>query len=305
MKSIKMQENKLKSYMWHEYEKDSYDDNSFYKNMFMEDVRLGILPIKLNRHEDTTRVIIEGEDSDSKIFKDILNSFNRQSNTYNTEELVKYVIEGIAIDISWYGEAIYEIYQENNDIRMVNLLADKFINLKFFYIQIPPKKNCLPYRIIKEKYIWKISIPKKLEKKYSYKRILSSIDRFDSLMPKPFREKLYSGNANYYNYDSKKYKEKQFLYVNDLTSDWGWNQRSMSDDVTTEFFKNYKYLKFDLSQAIFREHIVNELNTLLKRLNLNVSIKIEGIASSKDYEKQIEKYIKNEIDFDDVFSLNY
>ena len=146
---------------------------------------------------------------------------------------------------------------------------------------------------------------KKIRKKYSYKRILSSIDRFDSLMPKPFREKLYSGNANYYNYDSKKYKEKQFLYVNDLTSDWGWNQRSMSDDVTTEFFKNYKYLKFDLSQAIFREHIVNELNTLLKRLNLNVSIKIEGIASSKDYEKQIEKYIKNEIDFDDVFSLNY
>lgn len=304
-----MQENKLKCYLPHEYSSSSYDNNSFYKNMFIDDVATGIIPIKLNRDEDTIEITIDADEKDLKLVKSILNSFNTYSETYDVKELAEYAIESIARDISWYGDAIYEIYEVHKDdekqIRFIGLTPDKFIDLKFFYIQIPPKeegKKLLP-KFIANKSLWKISIPKNLQNIYSYKRILSSIDKFDSLMPKAFQDDLHNGKNNYYNYDTKKYREKQFLYVNDLTSEWGWNQRSMSDELTTEFYKNYKYIKFNLSQAIFREHIVNELNNLFKKFNLEVSIKIEGLATSKDYEQHIEKYINNDIGYDNVFNV--
>ena len=43
--------------LWHQYKEDSYNPHSFYKNMFIEDVRAGILPIKLSRNKDSTKVI--------------------------------------------------------------------------------------------------------------------------------------------------------------------------------------------------------------------------------------------------------
>lgn len=300
-----MQENKFKCYMPNEYDGYSYNSSSFYKHMFIEDVSRGIIPIKLNQEEDKTKIIIDGNDSDSAKLKTILNSFKRNSETTNIEKLAEYAIENIATNISWYGTAIYEIYQENdNELKFINLIPDKFIDLNFFYIQIPPKKNRLPYKFIKKTDIWKISIPKELQRKYSYKRILSSIDKFDSLIPKPLQDNLLNGNNESFKYDSKKYREKQFLYVNNLTSDWGWNQRIMRDEFTTEFFTNYKYLKFKLSKALFREHIIKELNKLFKSLEIEVSIKIEGILFSKDYEKQIQKYISNEIGYEDIFTLD-
>lgn len=305
MKSIKMQENKVKCYMWHEYENTTSQKSSFYKNMFIQDVVTGFFPIKLNHDEDDIQAIIEGEDKELDILKSILNSFNRNSESYDENTLVKYAIEGIAQEIAWSGDAIYEIYRENDkEIKFINLISSKFINLYFFYIQLPPKNKPLAYKFINKKSIWKISIPKSLQKKYSYRSILSSIDKFDSIMPKAFKNDLYNGSNSYFNYDSTKYKEKQFVYINNLTSEWGWNQRSMSDDVTTEFFKNYKYLKFHLAQAIYREHILNELNNLFKSINLKISIRLEGVASSKDHEEHIKKYLKNEVGYEEIFDIN-
>jgi len=300
-----MQENKFKCYMWHEYKRSSNNKRSFYKNMFIQDIVTGILPIKLNYEEDHITAIVEGEEKESDILKTILNSFTRNSESYDMNRLVKYAIEGIAQEISWSGDAIYEIYRENGkEIKFISLVPDKFINLFFFYIQIPPKDKPFSYRFINKKSIWKISIPKSLQRKYSYKSILSSIDKFDSIMPKAFKNELYGGSNSYFNYDTTKYKEKQFLYINDLTSEWGWNQRSMSDDVLTEFFKNYKYLKFHLAQAIFRDHILNELNNLFKSINLKISIRLEGVASPKDHEEHIKKYLKNEVGYEEIFDIN-
>lgn len=299
-----MQENKLKCYAPHEYSRKSDTGSHFYKNMFIQDVSTGIIPIRMNDNEDEMKVIIDTEEKDIELIKTILNSFAIYSEQYNIEELVKYAIQGIARDISWYGYTIYEIYEyDESKIKFIRLVPDKFIDLRFFYIQIPPKDKYFKYKFISKKSLWKISVPKNLQNKYSYKRILSSIDKFNSLMPKPFKNDLYNGNNNYHNYDMKQYTEKQFLYVNDLTSEWGWNQRSMNDEHTTEFFKNYKYIKFNLSQALLREHIINELNSLFKKLDLNASIKIDGLATSKDYEEHIKKYISNEISYEDVFNI--
>lgn len=302
MRNIKMSENRSKCYLPHEYTSKNItrDRNTFYKNMFIDDIVTGIIPVSLNRDKYDIQVTIECDKNDLDLVKDILNGFSNYSEKFDLKQLVKDAIEGIARSISWYGDAVYEIYKNENDIKLINLRANKFIDCKFFYIQLPPQKK-LP-KLINKKTIWKISIPKSLQTKYSYKRILTAIDKFGSMMPKYIEDELHKGNAFHY-YDSKIYREKQFWYVNDLTSEWGWNQRDTSEEFTTEFFRNYKYIKFDLSQAIFREHIIIELNHLFKKLNIKAFITIENIPTSDDYKKHIQNFISNKISYNEVFTI--
>lgn len=301
-----MPEKKPKCYMPHEYINESnYAESTPYKHMFIEDIKNRIIPISLRR-EDNCKATIKCSDNDLDSVKSILNSFNDYEEKYNINELVIKVIESITKGIASHGESIYEIYKiSDNEIKFIRLRSHNFIDLKLFHIQIPPKKTderLLP-KFISNKSLWKISIPQELQKNYSYKRILSSIDSFDFLMPKSMRDDLYQGN-NLSRYDTKKYAEKRFLFVNDLTKDWNWDQRKWtSNDYTTEFFNHYKRLKFQLAVTKFREHIIIELNKLFIRLGINARINLEGLFSSKEYEECIKKYLNDEIQYKDIFNF--
>lgn len=303
-----MQKNELKCYPTHLYRGDSNYGRGHYKHMFIEDVVTGIIPIHLNSDDDKSKASLECNDCDLDLIKNILNSFTQYGEKYNIDRLIKDAIEGIARDIAWYGESIYEICKiSENEIKFISLIPTNFIDLKLFYIQTPPKnteKRLFP-KFINSKNLWKISIPKSLQKNYSYKKVLSSIDLFDSTMPKPMRDDLYQGNS-LSTYDSKKYREKQFIHVNELTRDWGWDQRKVfANSETTPFFNQYKLLKFKQSQTIFREHIVSELNSLFSKLRIDAEVKIEGLLTSKELEEYIKKYLNDEIPYDDIFKLLY
>ena len=302
-----MQEKKPKCYMPYEYMNESnYNESTPYKHMFIEDITNRIIPISLRRDDDNCKATIECNNNDLDLIKSILNSFSDHEENYNINNLVKRAIEGITRNIAWYGESIYEIYKiSDEEIKLISLRSTNFTDLKFFYIQKPPKntEEKLPPKLISNKLLWKISIPPELQKNCSYKKILSSIDLFDSSMPKTMKNDLYQGNS-LSNYDTKKYEEKRFLFVNELTKDWNWDQRKWtSNDYTTEFFNHYKRLKFQLALTIFREHVVTELNNLFRRLEINAKINIEGLFSSKEYEECIKKYLNDEILYKDIFSF--
>ncbi len=307
MRSIKVQDKKPKCYLPYEYMNKSNHHRAFYKRMFMEDIANKIIPISLRRNEDKFKVIIDCEEDNLDLVKNILNSFTRtRKEQYNIRRLVKNIIEEIARNIVWYGESIYEICKvSDTDIKMVGLIPRNFIDFKFFYIQLPPKnseKKLYP-KIVSNKLLWKIEIPKVLQKNYSFKTILSRIDQFDSFMPKSMKNDFYQG-YNLSTYNQQKYEEKCFLFVNDLTSDWGWDQRQWtSNSKTTEFCNIYKRLKFQYSIAIFREHIISELNNLLTRLEIDAKIKLEGLISSDEYKDCVEKYINAQITYKEVFEF--
>jgi|GEM_PF-2631221 len=305
-----MQNKKPKCYIPHEYMNDSnYTKSSFYKNMFIEDIIHTIIPVSLKRNEDDFKVKLNCNEKDLNLIKNILNSLNRTyGEEYDISRLVLNTIEEITRNIAWYGESIFEICKISDiDIKMLSLLPDKFIDFKFFYIQIPPKNNdkTLYPKIIPNKLLWKISVPQILQKNYSFKTILSRIDQFDSHMPKSMKDDLYSGN-NISAFDYKKYDEKNFLYVNELTKDWGWDQRKWTaNDKTTDFYSLYKQLKFRYSLSIFREHIIFELNNLFLNLNINATIKLENAVTSNEYKDKLEKYLKGQITYDEIIKFLY
>jgi hypothetical protein len=274
--------------------------------MFTEDIRNSIFPISLRRDEDTCKITFKYNKNDLNLIESILNNFNQYGSKHKIDELIKSAIEGIGRNIIWHGESIYEIYKESDEaIKIISLIPTNFIDLKFFYIQTAPKnteKKLLP-KFINNKLLWKISIPKELEKNYSFKTILSSIDEFDSHMPKSMRNDFYQGN-NISSYNTKKYEEKRFLFVNELTRDWGWDQRkwTANDDIT-EYFNNYKRFKFQAALTIFRKHIITELNNLFSRLEVDVIIKVEGLLTFEEYEKNIERYLNGDMSHAEAYKI--
>lgn len=299
-----------KCYLPHEYMNDSnYTKSSFYKNMFIEDIIHTIIPVSLKRNNDDCNAILDCNEKDLDLIKNILNSFNRTyREEYDISRLILDAIEEIARNIAWYGESIYEICKVSDiDIKMVGLLPDKFIDFKFFYIQIPPKNNnkILYPKIIPNKLLWKISIPQILQKNYSLKSILANIDQFSSFMPTSMEKDFYTGN-NISIYNHEKYDEKIFLYVNELTKDWGWDQRKWTaNDKTTDFYNLYKQLKFRYSLSIFREHIIFELNNLFSKIKVDATIKLENTVTSKNYKNKLEKYLKGQITYNEIIEFLY
>lgn len=310
MRSIKMQEKKPKCYLPYEYiDNSNYTESSFYKNMFIEDIINNIIPISLKRNENECKAILDCSENDLNLIKNIFNSFNRTyRDEYNINRLILNTIKEIARNISWYGEAIYKICKiSDDDIKMIGLIPDNFINLKFFYIQLPPKNNKMPLypKTIPNKLLWKISIPQILQKNYSFKTILSHIDQFDSFMPKSIKNDFYQGN-NIPEYDHKEYAKKRFLYVNELTKGWGWDQRQWtSNDKTTEFFNLYKRLKFQSSIAVFREHIISELNSLFFKLKIDAKIKLENIISSDEYKEKMKTFLNGQLSYNEIIEFLY
>ncbi|MCG3658321.1 hypothetical protein [Aliarcobacter butzleri] len=305
-----MQSKKPKCYLPHEY---IYNSNgtkhSFYKTMFIEDIMNKIIPISFERNKDDSKTVLHCNENDLNLIKNVLNSFNiRQGKEDNINKLILNTIKEIVRNIAWYGESMHEICKvSDNDIRVVGLIPNNFFDFKFFYIQMPPKRknNFLYLKVINNKYLWKVSVPKTLEKNYSFKTILSRIDRFDSFMPKAMKNDLYKNNDTS-SYDYKKYDEKCFIFVNDLTRDWGWDQRQWtSNSKTTEFYNMYKQINFRYSISILREHVVFELNNLFFRLGIEAKIKLENIPSSNEYKEKIENFLNGQLSYNEMMEFLY
>ena len=305
-----MQNKKPKCYLPHEYiYNSSGSKHSFYKTMFIEDIMNKIIPISLERNKYDCKAVLDCNENDLILIKNILNSFNRRhGEEHNINRLILNIIKEIVRNIVWYGESIYEICKvSDNNIKMVELIPNNFFDFKFFYIQMPPKKNnkILYPKIITNKLLWTISVPKILEKNYSFKTILLQIDQFDSFMPKAMKNDLYKNN-NTSSYDYKKYDEKCFIFVNDLTRDWGWDQRQWtSNSKTTEFYNIYKQIKFRYSISILREHIIFELNNLFFRLGINAKIKLENVITQNEYKEKLENFLKGQITYDEIIKFLY
>ena len=86
-----------------------------------------------------------------------------------------------------------------------------------------------------------------------------------------------------------------------LTDSWGWNRRDPSLDHETEFFSFYRTITFHWAQAVLRNHIVDELNLFLKRLQLDSMITIQGLPTPDIILEVRGKMADGEISFTEAF----
>jgi hypothetical protein len=78
---------------------------------------------------------------------------------------------------------------------------------------------------------------------------------------------------------------------------WGWDTRDWSSQYVTEYYQFYRRLTFRWSIEILRRHVIQEINRLLFRLEIEASIAIEGLPTPASILDARERMAKGEIDF--------
>jgi hypothetical protein len=78
------------------------------------------------------------------------------------------------------------------------------------------------------------------------------------------------------------YRREVEVFQCRVTRRWGWNHRDLSSKNWTEFALFYRLMTFRAAQAILREHILLELNDLLKRFGIKAEIGVSGLPTSEN-----------------------
>jgi hypothetical protein len=139
-------------------------------------------------------------------------------------------------------------------------------------------------------------MPHELGGAAGFRRILQEMSAWSSLGPTFFQDDLKRRQLPK-EFAFGDYRRAHQVHLYRVTRDWGWGGRDWSLNYVTEYCQFYRHLTFKWAQAVLREHIVREFNSLFRRLGISAQIIMEGHSSPGDILKIREKMQAGTLDF--------
>ena len=282
-------------------------------SMFMEDTRLGIMPIgDESEHAPNFAVEIHGRNSDEPRVLAILESLTRsyQHNWYSqrpVKKLLSDAVETIALELVWEGRSVRKIFcdKKNNGVYRLHQFAYQWLFRVFGrYVRILPRTHRHPddriYDVITEKGIWDIVMPKKLGGYQGHRAMLKKLIRFRDIVPSFLIHEINPNEWPKY-FNTKHYVRETKLFVARTTERWGWNQRDYNSENWNEFYGMYRSITLKWAQACMREHIIKELNQLFLRLQIDAEIVVKGLPTAWEILRIRKQMCEGKISFINAF----
>ena len=269
--------------------------------MFVEDVHLGVMPIGgRSTYRSEFDVQLEGEaDCSEKV--SILLERVCNHHRYDFKKLICDAVNSIAQDLAWNGAACYELTEdESSRIVLHPFTSERLFRFPGVAIQLVPQKDwaVLGKRVIAvpTKELWYLTMPKILRGRSGYKKILSRLHKHGNIGPRFWLKDVDSIRASK-GFSLQEYSRNWEVYIRQTTGVWGWNHRDVSTRFTTEYYYVDRQVTFEWAQAILREYILEELNRLLVRLNIDCQIRVSGLPSSSDILEYRQELKRGDITF--------
>lgn len=280
-------------------------------HMFVEDVKIGIIPYHSRRQNgergETYNVELSGSDQDRERAKTILRAL-AQSDHRDLEDTVRLVVESLASQLAWAGRAVYEIVDGNQSSEKMLLLVSPYrlVSLCGWSAQLVPKNDWKHLKkalvLLPPNALWSISMPSALGGAWGHKRLLCKLNRYGNVGPNFYMDSLEDQDGSHA-FSAKEYWRESEIYWRRLTKRWGWGRRDYSDAYTMEFYRLYKRLTFKWAQATLREHVIAEVNGLLKRLDIEASITLTGLICPDAIMKCRDELTSGHISFEQAYNL--
>lgn len=271
--------------------------------MFAEDLHLGIMPIGGRTvSQGGFNVVLNGNQEECEKAKEVIEEL-AEYERYDVSAIVCDAVTNIAKHLSWKGEVFFEIINDDGKVYLDSFTSKNLFSLFNFYFQITPSADMNMWRrrlsYVQKKHVWKVEIPLKLGGKRGYIRTLEKLQRYDHLGPVFYRNDIEKGKQTE-NFNLLEYTRNSEIYFNRVTRLWGWNRRDWDRKNNTEYYTFYKFVSFKYTQAILREHIINEMNKLLVRLSIECEIIVSGIPTAKEILKIKSDMQQAKISFTEV-----
>jgi hypothetical protein len=116
---------------------------------------------------------------------------------------------------------------------------------------------------------------------FKYRRALQTLHQGSRTAPRFWQEDLARGTITRA-FNFSEYRRETEICEARATRRWGWTRRDFIGNNWTEFALFYRLITFRWAQAILREHIVSELNSLFARLSIRSHLQLVGLPSAND-----------------------
>lgn len=285
------------------------------------DIPLGVMPLggRSHRWKEFSVKVIADQDHLEHVLRLLVslktshdyNSLSRIDDlnwyvNYVAHELVSDVIKNIATNLAWFGRIIHEIVWDhtNNYHKLVRIPNNRLLSGFGMYLQVIPKLDRETWNktlvLVPKQHVWDITIPKELGGLTKYRTIINKLGGLTAVVPAFWREEIGNPQNQTSNFDIHRYKLEQDIYKARITAQWGWIWSDYTLKNWTELYLFYRILQFKWAQAILREHILNELNILFSRLEIDASIVIKGLPSSSDIKTVRQRMLDGQVKFQDA-----
>ncbi|GEM_PF-1244937 len=296
---------------------------SLYGDMFTEDVSLYVMPI---RGESRTRPEFSIElVPDSPIALSIITYAFPSGDYYHhylgVTEAISGFIQENAFTLAYEGVLHYEIAkgewpteaigprESENGSRFKEAfrplyIPGRVIRLANYYLQVvPPAEWARTGRkiiAIPASDVWSLRIPSELGGPRKHRALLKTLVRASTPLP-DFVSDAMKRLSEIHDFRWGDFRSQQHLAVASESALWGWPARRVWEEDTLEYFHYYRHLRFALSMAILREHIIASMNDLLERIGFPSRLVLKGLPTPSEIKGYIEKLEKGEMTFDDAW----
>ena len=273
----------------------SYEsENNLNIHMLTEDISLAIMPGHTTKQKAFS-VSMDGDEGECEKARQLIREMqygynpNGQYNLIRRHDLNREVcdaIESIVRHLSREGCSVHEIiFDDNNIAHLYGFTSRRLVPLPGYFLQLIPKGDWdrlkKKFVLVPSKRIWYFEMPSVLGGRKGYKAMIKNLGQFESLPPNFWRQDLEKGLQDR-NFDFQEYIRMADIYCRRVTKNWGWNQRDSSEKRSTVFFIFYRLITFHWAEAVVRDHVVNEINSLFERLNISCKLKINGLPTPSD-----------------------
>ncbi len=286
-----------------------YDE--FYPHMFIEDVKLRIMPIGGRASKKEFNISLEPPDP--KAQKIVENAISPDRYHHELAGIICDFVADCAVYLLIYETITYEIVylSEPKNGKMVG----------FELVQINPftlvqRGNSLS-QFLPDEHVKQLSgrryIELKPERTLTFKLPVNIQGKMDQIMesmrilsltsPDFFMKELVAGFRKT-PYDVTTHHHLRNVALAKITKDFGWDARNSFEKEALEYYLIYRYLKFERFRIELRNSILDTLNAGLelvgKQLGFNTKILINGLPTLDDVQTTYNHLTKGDIPFGEI-----
>jgi hypothetical protein len=280
--------------------------------IFTRDLPTGVMPISGISGAERYRATLEPADEDSVDRITRLLDVGQYSQD-DLSEAVREFVENATNYIGYSGEVFYEIAQtpergrDPAGVRLLALPPGLVVRTPRAYYQVIPKADRKELgkgwaiRIPRAK-VWRIMLPRHLGGVRQHRRMLKLLRKWSSPTPSfMFRRNDMGRGAGY---DFTAHDKACDIGTQRATRRWGTMPSFFRVKGTTEYFSFARSLAWKRSQAQLRDHILEELNSLLRHLGFTSQIVVEGLTSPEEVGEMMSKLQRGDVTVKEAMAVD-